>query len=58
MRYIVGVRARRQNEVRLSVRFDPVGRYLALSGLEVQLAGTNELVEFPLERIFHIRVPR
>ena len=39
------------------VRFDPVGGYFALSGLEIQLAGAYELVEFPLERIFHIRVP-
>ena len=40
------------------VGFDPVGGYLALSGLEVQLAGAYELVEFPLERIFDIQVPR
>jgi hypothetical protein len=39
------------------VGFDPVGGYLALSGLEIQLAGAYELVEFPLERIFHIRIP-
>ena len=37
------------------VRFDPVGRYLALGGLEIQLAGAYELVEFPLKRIFHKR---
>ena len=39
------------------VRFDPVGRYLALGGLDIQLAGAHELVEFPLKRILHIGVP-
>ena len=39
------------------VRFDPVGGYLALSGLEIQLAGAYELVELPLERILPIGVP-
>jgi len=28
-----------------------------LRGLEVQLTGAYELVEFPLERIFYKRVP-
>jgi hypothetical protein len=40
------------------VRFDPVGGYLALGGLEIQLAGAYKLVEFPLKRIFYIGVPR
>jgi hypothetical protein len=31
------------------VRFDPVGGYLALGGLQIQLAGAHELVELPLE---------
>jgi hypothetical protein len=39
------------------VRFDPVGGYLALSGLEAQLAGAYELVELPFERILYMRVP-
>src|SRR5262249_39564563 len=38
---------------RFLVRFDPVGRDLALSGLEVQFAGADELVELSLKRIFH-----
>ena len=37
------------------VRFDPVGGYLTLGGLEIQLAGAYELVYLPLE--FHIGVP-
>jgi hypothetical protein len=40
------------------VGFDPVGRYLTLSGLEVQLPGAYELVELPLKRIFYVGVPR
>jgi hypothetical protein len=39
------------------IGFDPVGRYLALSTLEVQLAGTYQFAEFPLKRIFYVRVP-
>ena len=39
------------------LRFDPVEGYLALGGLEVQLAGAYELVEFLLKRNFHIGVP-
>ena len=39
------------------VGFDPVGGDFALGTLQIQLAGTYELVEFPLERIFRIRVP-
>jgi hypothetical protein len=31
--------------------FDPVGRYLLLRSLEIQLAGAYELVEFPLKHI-------
>ena len=31
------------------VRFDPVGRYLALGGPKIQSAGAYELVEFPME---------
>ena len=38
------------------VRSDPLGGYLALGGLEIQLAGAYELIEFALERIFHVRV--
>jgi hypothetical protein len=30
------------------VGFDPIGGYLALSGLEIQLAGAYEFVELPL----------
>ena len=48
---------RRRRASRFLVRFDPVGGYFALGGLEMQLAGVYELVEFPLKRIFHIRVP-
>src|SRR5262249_1730138 len=40
------------------VRFDPVGGYLALGGLQIQLAGAYELLELPLKGIFHIGVPR
>src|SRR6516164_8269609 len=39
------------------VRFDPDGGYFALGGLEMQFAGAYELVEFPLKRMFDIRVP-
>jgi hypothetical protein len=35
------------------VRFDSVGGYPALGGLEIQLAGAYELVELPLERVCH-----
>src|SRR5262249_3000345 len=38
--------------------FDPVGGYLALGGLEIQLPDAYESVEFPLERIFRVGVPR
>ena len=38
------------------VGFNPVGSYLALSGLEIQLAGAYEFVELPLKRIFHMGV--
>jgi hypothetical protein len=48
---------RRRRASRFLVRFDPVGGYLALGGLEIQLAGAYELVELPLKRIFHIGVP-
>jgi hypothetical protein len=34
------------------VGFDPVGRYLALGGLEVQLASACEPVKLPFKRIF------
>jgi hypothetical protein len=36
---------------------DPVGGYLALGSLEIQFAGAYEIVEFPLERIFHMGIP-
>ena len=39
------------------VGFDPVGGYLALGRLEIKFVGAHEIVEFPLKRIFHIRVP-
>jgi hypothetical protein len=48
---------RRRGASRFLVRSDPVGGYLALSGLEVQLAGAYELVELPFECIFYTRVP-
>jgi hypothetical protein len=47
---------RRRTNVFL-VGFNPVGGYLALGGLEIQLAGAYELVELSFERIFHIGVP-
>jgi hypothetical protein len=39
-----------------SIQSDAI--YLALGGLEIQLPDAYESVEFPLERIFHIGVPR
>ena len=39
------------------VRFDPVEGYLALGGLEMQLAGAYELVEFPLEAHLSHKLP-
>ena len=42
----------------LPVGVDPVGSYLVLGGLEVQLSGAYMVVELPLERILYKRVPR
>ena len=40
---------KRRRASRFLVRFDRVGGYLALGGLEIQLGSAYELVEFPLE---------
>src|SRR6516225_6643828 len=39
------------------VRFDPMGRDLMLSGLEVDLPIADQIMQSYLEHIFHMRVP-
>jgi hypothetical protein len=52
----VDYRRRRRFKNVFLIGFDPVGGYLALGGLEIQLTGAYELVELPLKRIFHMGV--